>query len=274
LLYPSVTEAIREVHKLMAMFSLYSNFYYASQPGVLEELTSPTTKMDYVRISLNAGTKESYNLSHLPWDPNSFEIILENIKELLRLKRSKGIELYVHLTYLLDRHNSGKRELEGIVKWAAENKGIAGIRFNSYQKPLGKGVPASIDFSEERFRETASYIRELGRDYGNEDFIVDPPWEKAEQKQKIKTFKECRVGKIFPVIGMDGGVYPCTSMASPFSPEQFCYGNINTEDFWEIWERVKTSGSFSLEKCYDCTRAEFDINKKLQELVERDKNHL
>jgi MoaA/NifB/PqqE/SkfB family radical SAM enzyme len=269
LIYPEIVEAIKNVHNIGAMFSLYSNFYYANRPGVMEEITSPSTLLDYIRISLNAGTKESYNQSHFPKDPNAFDIVLENIKELLRLKKEKDVELYVHLTYLLDKQNSRKQELEGIVKWAAENKGISGIRFGVYQKPLGKKVPGLIDFSENEFNENAKYTGELAKTYFREDFVIEGPWIRTDKFEKQKTFDNCRVGLVFPVIAMDGGVYPCTSMASSSNKTGFCYGNINTDVFWDIWDVIKTKEGFPILGCYDCTRAEFDINQRFKELMEK-----
>ena len=269
LLYPDIVPAINAVRAVGAMFSLYSNFYYASRPGVLNALTNPATPFDYIRISLNAGSRDSYNLSHQPCDENAFSIVLENIRELLLLKREKKAELYVHLTYLLDQHNSGPRELENVVRWAADHIGVNGIRFSVYQKPMGLSVPSAIDFSDEDFTHLKDHIVALEKEYARDNFSVEHPWEMTQNEQKEKIFHECRVGKVFPVIGMDGGVYPCTAMASPFSSEVYRYGNINKEDFWDIWGVMSNFPAAPLSRCYDCTRGEFDINSRFEELAKR-----
>lgn len=263
LLYPEIVPAIKAVRQAGAMFSLYSNFYYANRPGVIDALTTPATAYDYVRISLNAGKRESYNFSHRPDDPNAFGIVLENVRELTRLKKEKKADLYVHLTYLLDKYNSGFEELEGIVRWAASDSGINGIRFSVYQKPMGLSVPGAIDFSSEDFNSLKARVIRLEKHYGREDFSIEHPWEMTQHEEKEKKFLECRVGKVFPVIGMDGGVYPCTAMASPFSSEAFRYGNINHEDFWAIWDIMSNLRGVPLSSCHDCTRGEYDINTQL-----------
>lgn len=266
LLYPEIKSAIRAVHDNKEMFSLYSNFYYANRKGVIDELTSPTTSFDYVRISLNAGKRESYNLSHNPDDENAFEVVKDNIIELLRQKKFKGIDLFVHLTYLIDRYNSEKEEIFDIIKWAKDNEGINGIRFSFYQKPLGGKVGDEIIFNDLEYHSLVNYINDLKKEFESNDFIIGSPWEKTNEEQKEKNFFSCNVGKLFSVIGSDGSVYPCTSMAFPYNDSKYKFGNINDEDFWDIWERVRNSENFSLKDCFDCTRAEYDINERFGKL--------
>lgn len=262
LLYPQINEVYSHCRKARLDISLYSNFYYANKPGIIETLASPQEN-EYVRISLNSGTKKAYNLVHHPIDKNSFEIIQENIKDLLSLKKSKNP--FVHLTYLLSTHNCDKKNLESAINFAASNAGIDSIRFSVYQKPLGREMPSSIAIPLEKLDEARKNLEKLKSEYTRKDFSVEITNEEIIPEQKKKPFNKCRVQDAFAVIGFDGNVYPCTAMASTSSPDYYKFGNINTQNFWDIW---KTKNSdFHLDKCYDCTRAEFQINSRFHEEI-------
>ena len=93
LLYPDITETIKHIKDADIKFTLYSNFYYGNRPGLIDQLTAPNSEEDCIRISLDAGTNESYNHVHSPYDKNSFYKIKDNIKELLNAKKKKD-QLY------------------------------------------------------------------------------------------------------------------------------------------------------------------------------------
>ena len=273
LMYPEIKEVIKHIRESDVVFYLYSNFYYGNQEGLIEELVN-TELDDYARISLNAGSNDSYNLVHRPKDTNSFHRIIENGERLARLKTERDSPLFVHVTYLLNNYNCGKEDLEFAVMWASRNKGINGIRFTTYQKPLGRSMPKMARIPEEDFLKARDYLHELKREFDRDDFKVEITNEQVVLQQKIKPFKRCYVQEVFAVIGFDGTVYPCTSMASPSSPEIYKFGNINQENFWDIWERRKRKANFSLEKCFDCTRAESEINSGFQGLREQYTSHV
>jgi radical SAM protein with 4Fe4S-binding SPASM domain len=266
LLYPEIGEAFRQIKMSGLDFALYSNFYYADRPGVLEAMTSGATSNDYSRISINAGSREAYNRTHKPRDKQSYEKVLENVSALLDIKRKNNLNFFVHLTYLLDKHNCDKHNLENAIKWAYEHEGIDGIRFSTYQKPLGKNMPESAIVTD--LAGTRSIIEKLGEEYQKEGFCVDVTNEEIMTSQKQKQFSRCYVQNVFGVIGFDGGVYPCTAMASPSNSERYKFGNINYNDFLEIWKAKALKANFPLDKCYDCTRAERAVNCEFQKVLD------
>jgi len=262
LLYPEINTLIRHIRDAGLEFGLYSNFYYADKPGFLEELTN-TSLNDYVRVSLDAGTSESYNKTHNPKDKNSFEKIKENTEDLLTLNKN----LDIHITYLLSDSNCNKTDLKAVTEWVGKHEGINSMRFHVYQKPLGRNMPNSSIISPSRLEETRELLSELKEQYkDNFNMKIAFP-KKMILNQKEKPFERCYVQHIFAVIGFDGEVYPCTAMASPSSSDIYKFGNINYEKFWDIWKNIDKKSLFPLDKCYDCTRAEFDVNCHVQELV-------
>jgi len=262
LLYPEIIPAIRTIRECGLEFNLYSNFYYADKAGLMEELTKAGFK-SYARASIDAGTKKTYNLTHKPLDKNSFEKILSNIDSIAQLRAKKNSKMYMHVTYLLSRHNSSREELDSIIKWASDHK-VNSIRFTTYQKPLGKEMHNSSFLSEDKLEEVKRFLEEAKKEYNREDFDIETRELGITKEQKLKSFDKCSVMNVFGVIGFDGGVYPCTAMASSTTPEIYRFGNINTEDYWKIWNRAKQN--FSVSKCYDCTRTEFCINQGVSEL--------
>lgn len=260
LMYPQFADVIRHSRDADLDISIYSNFYFAT-PEITGLLSRPVKK-EFVRASLNAGTREAYNLVHRPADTNSFDIILENIRRLAGAK--DGDSPFFYLTYLLSQHNCDNKNLDFVVRFASSTRGIDKIRFSVYQKPLGRKMPRAVAIPQRLLDDSRKHLEDLKQKYQRQDFDVEITSEEIVEEQKQKGFSQCSVQDVFAVIGYDGSVYPCTAMASPFSPEQLKFGNINKEDFWDIWSKKNTN--FSLEGCLDCTRAEFEINNWFHQL--------
>jgi radical SAM protein with 4Fe4S-binding SPASM domain len=267
LLYPEMDHVIRHVRGANIPFSLYSNFYYANKEGLMEELLD-TPRKDYVRASINSGSEETYNLVHSPLFKDTFKKVFSNVRKFAEMKVERDSPVFLHLTYLLTRDNSNENDLTSAVRFAFENKGINGIRFSTYQKPLGRRMPNSSDIPQAQYEETLETLSELKQKYRREKFEVDIFDAGILCEQKEKPFSRCYVQDIFPVIGFDGSVTSCTAMAAPQTPSYYKFGNINTEDFWDIWNNKHSKRNFVMDGCYDCTRAEFDINNRVQSLVD------
>jgi MoaA/NifB/PqqE/SkfB family radical SAM enzyme len=274
LLYPEIVPAITACRAAGLRFSLYSNFYYGDS-DVIDALTSQDAVNDYVRISLDAGSATSYEKTHSPRQTDAYMKILSNIERLLKAKRRNRPRLFVHITYLLNNHNAADEELTDAVRWAAGHEGVNCMRFTTYQKPLGRKMDDASYLLPDDMERISSTLAALKERYdrkedpaGREDFIVMPMLDEMEREQKQKTFRQCYVQDIFAVIGFDGGIYPCTAMAYPETPAYMRFGNINTDDFWDIWRTRKNH--FRLDRCYDCTRAEQHIN----EAIERKKTNI
>jgi radical SAM protein with 4Fe4S-binding SPASM domain len=262
LLYPNIEDTIEIIRKANLEFSLYSNFYNASD-SIIKVLTSKESINDYLRISLDAGSKKSYNLAHSPKDQNAFNIILENIENLLEHKKQNNPNLFIDITYLLSNKNTDKQDLEFISKWAHNHEGINGLRFTTYQKPLARKMPSSLIITD--LKQKRKLLAKLKQEYSDkENFQICTMDDEHLTKKKEKPFSKCYVQNVFAVIGFDGEVYPCTAMAYNNSPQEFRFGNINNQEFWEIVKNVKKN--FPLTNCYDCTRNEYKMNEMFDKL--------
>ncbi|MBL7147822.1 MAG: radical SAM protein [Nanoarchaeota archaeon] len=262
LLYPYIPKVLDEILKNNLNFFLYTNFYNGNKE--IREILVNGDSNDFVRISLDAGLPNSYNKVHNPLDKNSFNIICKNLEELIKLKENRNSDLNVYIHYLLTKDNSLKNELESIVNWAF-NTGVEVFQFSIPQKPLTIELKKE-DYSAimslktyERVKDNLLNLKEKMN--GKIRLGLFEPL----RKQKIKTFNRCFIQQIVAVIGYNGLLYPCTSVAGE-KFKHLAYGDINKEDFFDIWNSKNRIDrlNFDLSNCPDCTRFEYSINEELK----------
>ena len=83
-------------------------------------------------------------------------------------------------------------------------------------------------------------------------------------QRRERKFRSCWHSKLIGVIGQDGAVAPCTSVASRRFRE-LSRGSILKEDFWEVWQRVQERPAIPACEDLFCTRFEYEINTLVEE---------
>ena len=261
LLYPKIDNVLDEILNNNMGFFLYTNFYNGNDK--IRNILVNGDSSSFVRVSIDAGSSDSYFNVHRPYDKESFEIVCNNVSELLKLRENRGSGLKVYLHYLLTEKNSSCKELDNITNWSF-NTGVDVLQFGIPQKPLTlelKEGDYSAIMSSEHYDKMKDDLLNIKERY-NGKIRIDLT--KPLREQKEKKFERCHIQRIIGVIGYNGLLFPCTSVAS----EKFrhkAYGDINKEDIWDIWnsksrlERL----NFSLDDCPDCTKMEFNINHEL-----------
>jgi len=232
-----INYAIIESKKLGLECSLNTN------GGRLQILSdSAINALSYIRISLDAGSKNSHDKLHKPKSGN-FDEIMENIKN-IRLKTS----IPIGIGYLV--HPDNYKEITNLAVYI-NNIGVDYIQV----RPI-KG----ISLSEEQMKavlEQIDYIKKLIKPlkvYESFSKMNDT----IEGKNKCD---KCYVNKLVANIGPDGEVYSCCELRGINS-----LGNIADNSFKDIWFSKKHKDmldSLDVSKCPPCKYA------KMNEIIER-----
>jgi len=182
--------------------------------------------LSWIRISLDAGSPETYSKIHRCKE-DEFIKVLNNLKNLVRLKKEIGAQCTIGVQFLLLSTNAPE-----LVKAAKLVKGL-GVDYFSVkpysQHPDSKNTPQTpscipgvvlSDLSSLRTDKFSVIIRELG----------------FSRVGKGKSYSKCLGLPFFCYIDSKGDVYTCSTY---IGNSDFCYGNIYANTFEKIWTSDK-----------------------------------
>ena len=252
LLYPNLHQYIGELLNTVSYFILYTNMILGTQALFKTLADSKYTGLRVLRTSLNAATPSDYLQFHrpnmraiktelerlgIPLEPGEhiFNRILNNIENIVNLRnKNNARSLCLYINYLLYPGNDREDEIKRLIDWA-DGIGLDYIKFRIPQIP--QLCQNSINHLEKgRVHELERVLQEKinTTNFTYKEIPLNDPLDEAKQKP----FSLCWTRFSHAVIGCDGGLYPCTSVASP-SCDSFAEGNINQSSFWEIWNNSK-----------------------------------
>jgi len=266
LLYPRIKEVINTIKEINSSVRLYSNFLYGNKIyGIVPELD----ERDIIRISLDAGKSESYIKNHRPCEANTFSIIIENIKNLIKIRSESNCKFSVIITYLLNKNNCDKSEIEWIMRFAATNK-IDAVWFSRPLKPFNvKQDFKSLTDTEltEIKKNIDQFHCQLVKSRYNTKFHFDM----ASYKQNNKSFLKCHCWKIKAILSSEGVFFPCSSTAIS-NYTDIGYGDINADDFdfslfWNNLKKFTKWHNIEISKCPECTRVDYLLNEFIDKQV-------
>ena len=229
----------------------------ASRPDVKEK--------SYISVSVDAGKKESYNLTH--GLTSSVDILKKIYKNIEKVQTKKNKVIDINTTYLLTTHNCGLDEISASIN-DLSNLEVDTLRFSFPQ------VPRKYDYSQKGnifIEDKKSLINEINniieKKKANKTFvsIVDP-----DTQYNINELRAlpCYARFAHPAIGLDGYLYHCSESSSPDFHDQ-SLGNLKDNNFWDLYysyDKQTVEKSFKLmekNKCM-CDRKLFIVNREFQ----------
>jgi len=237
---------------------------------VLSEIAED--KVDYLSISLDAGSTESHckikGVKH-DW----YSEIIEGIK--MAVKASKGKKgPAVRVCYLLNEFNSSEKEIANIVK-TMKDIGVDSLRFSIPFAPYAQDFDVVRQYKQNvEDKNDYSYYKKvepyLSKSQNEKPFIfyISPEFQNIE----LFNFKQCIYGYYQICWGADGYVYRCTTISTPTFKE-LRLGKI-TDDLEKFNQMIlkNQDPTFNCNKCFSikgrCNRMGLEINKKWKELNE------
>lgn len=256
LLYPRIEEVIASIKAVGSAVRLYTNFQHGER---ILDVVPKMGETDIIRISLDAGSADSYQKTHCPVNPHAFDTIMQNLGALLKKrKKSKG-KFAVIVTYLVSRLNCGDTEIEGLMRWCAQ-EGVDAVTFIRPLAPSHSNQEFSA-LSQAEAKNVASLVASLEKDLAG--CCTEFTFSMAHDVERSKPFKSCHYWKMAAVLGSRGMFFPCTSTAVAEYVDRLGRAHIHSKDFdfWAFWKDEKKWTSLDLGCCPECTRAEYAFNR-------------
>lgn len=228
--------------------------------GTHESLAGST----YVSVSLDAGTKETFNRLKGHTD-DTFDRIIKNISDLSRFREMNRNRCSFRLSvgYLL--HPENYQELVT----ATEVVRDAGADIIQFKVPFGDAIPA---FTGAQVAEVHGLVEEAARSC-TDSFHVVRMQTATEQERELTgqlpkpDFPRCYAQFVNGVVGADANVYLCVHYYYNHGKSAVSggpIGNIRAEGFKQIWEgqrrREAIAQTVPSEHCRYCNRYDHRVN--------------
>ncbi len=237
-----------------------------TQGWITELCRLATNKKDYISISLDAGSAESHTISK-GLKKNYFDDIIEGIKETVKV-RGKSSSPSVRVCYLLNKFNSSKEEIKGIIK-TMNRIGVDSLRFSIPYDLYGK------DFNEVKLYKRNTEVKKhneyikiinplVSKSLKDKPYIfyISPEYQDVEKMN----FKNCIYSYYQITLAADGYIYKCSSTATPsFKMNRLGKITSNLEEFNKM-VLMNHDKNFNSSTCFDvgarCNRMALEINQK------------
>ncbi len=214
--------------------------------------------LEWIRISIDAGKKDTYNNLRVTNKNNDFDTVLSNIKKLVEIKKKNNSNITIGVGFVVTESNY--EEIDSFtdifskidVDYCQFKPEIIQIERTGERSRDKEQI--SCDFW---LKEVSVLLEKAKLKLGNkfecnsykiEDLIVDV-------KNYGRNYKMCIGSQFQPCIGADGNVYVCTNHRGH---SQYSYGNLNSLSFKEIWADIENKKRImnkinNIEKFSKCT---------------------
>jgi radical SAM protein with 4Fe4S-binding SPASM domain len=233
-LHKDIGEIVEHTKKSGIDASLTTNFTMTDDKN-LEKIIEFAS---WVKISINAGTKETYSKIHRTKEAD-FEKVIHNMKLSVKIKNKYNFKCTLGAQMLL----------------LPENKDEA-ITLAKLAKDIGLDYIVIKPYSQHKFSETKAYkdvdynpmlkledeLKKLNCDSFNVVFRSNT----MKKLESGHSYKKCYSTPYFWAHLMaDGDLYGCSAY---LQQSKFCYGNLKENDFKTVWEGEKRLKSITYVK--------------------------
>jgi len=179
--------------------------------------------LTFIRISLNAGTRENYEQVH---GKDDFETVTENIRNAAEIKRKNGYKVDIGLQIVVIPEN-----LHTILD-LAKLGGELGADYLAIKPFVQHGSQQGYHFPENFSLEKLEDMLNSAESFSTDNYKVIARKE-AFRKYHDRNYDRCLSLPVFSVILSDGNVYSCGPFLGDY---RFRYGNIYENSVREIMD--------------------------------------
>jgi radical SAM protein with 4Fe4S-binding SPASM domain len=229
-----------------------------------DEFLSVLGDVSWIKVSINAGTKETYEKIHQT-KQKDFDKVLTNLKKLVTQKKEKKLKTVIGAQCLLLPENIDEVDL-----------------LASVLKEIGLDYLVIKPYSQHMFSLTDKYSKlnydsmlHVGKKlekYNSDNFSVVFRENTMRKYSESERYKKCYATPfLWGYIMADGSVYGCSAY---LLDKRFCYGNINEDNFDDIWLGQKRKLNYEFVKndlnIIDCRKncRMDEVNRYLYALME------
>ncbi len=222
--YEKLLEAVEYIKNKNIRCTLYTNFIAANKDSVLKLVEA---KLDYLVVSVWAGSQQTYNLLHPGIDEKSFEKVKENLL-FLSAQNSRPLVRIHNVINSLNCH-----EINLMLDFAQE-AGADEVSFSVVD--IIPGMTDSLLLTALQRDKLINDLKELKpskvKVVNLNDFIrrlTSEGYLRGVYDKECVQENPCYTGWLFSRIDSQGNVNPC------LKSHKICVGNIYEKSFSEIW---------------------------------------
>lgn len=191
-----------------------------------DELMNTLLKMDYINISLDAATPETYVKLKYGGDSRGakvFNNVIGNITKLTQLRNnSKDSKLDINASFIL--YPGNYKEIYDVAKILKK----IGVRIMR----MKQDISGKMLLSSKQMAEAEKLIKRV-KNLEDDKFKFVTIHRLNTPSDMKRQFDRCVISDLMTAIGSDGNVYPCNYQARSGVP---IYGNAIENSFADIWE--------------------------------------
>jgi len=209
----------------------------------LSELIIP--HMEWIKISVNAGTKETYSKIHQTKE-RDFEKVINNLKDAIRIKKENNFSCVLGMQMVLLPENQDE-----VILLAKQAKDIQ-LDYLVI-KPYSHHYCSKTNLYQEISYKNYYSISEKLEEFNSNDFnVVFRINTMKKWDNKEKGYEKCLALPFWAYIDAGGNVWGCSAY---LQNEKFKYGNVYEDSFQNIWNSEKRI------KCLQWVENELDIDQ-------------
>ncbi len=199
----------------------------------------------WIKVSLNAGTKQSYASIHRA-NEKDFDTVMQNLKDAVTYKKQNNLKCTIGVQMLLLPEN--KDEAIVLAK-ICKDIGVDYLVIKPYSQHLSSETTKYEDINYSQMMDIENEVCAISDENFSVIFRANTMNKYVDKKP---AYSKCHSTPFFwGYIAADGKVFGCSAY---LGRDEFCYGNIYDESFSDIWEGEKRKQS------YKYIRNDLDIN--------------
>lgn len=231
--------------------------------GVMSNLNlMPSTdllkKALWIRVSLDAASKDTYQKIHAPGGGISFDDVVNNMRFL-----APHVDLGI--SFLICRSNW--HEIAQVAELAAR----IGVSYVQYKLVYDQDKSQSLFAKREDIYRLLDQAKEIASRSFKKLEIIDLLGRISLIEKSPRNYRQCYIHRHTAIVGADAQMYLCCLLK--YIP-QFSLGSLQTASFQEIWAGAKRKGiihGFNKDKCPPCFYEK--TNEAIDYLLSKDNPH-
>ena len=232
---PHLGKAIKYLGENNIKMGMFTNGTLLDKRDLFETIVD---NMTWVRFSVDAGTKKTYNSIRRAKDNQDWDKMISNLTTLVETNNRKGKKIDIGVGFVITPDT-----YKEIVDFANNFKDFD-INYCQYKPEVVNreregGVQREVDFWNKEVQPLLSEAKIILGDkfqingYKITDLEKDP-------SLYGRTYKKCLGSQLSPCVGADGHVYVCPNHRGY---KQYSYGSLHDKSFKEIWNDISVRES-------------------------------